>query len=172
MKSFILITLICFLAGCSATYQRIDITDQPKHKIPRNAKILISTPEDGQYANKNYPSSGHWTSKEISSAFKRHSNQVKVTINCDSVAQCLFEAEKAGYDYLVFPEILHWEDRATEWSGKPDRVEVKISTYKVQSKFEIHSTIIAGKGKWFILGGDHPQDLLSEPIDNYVSTLH
>lgn len=112
------------------------------------------------------------TSAEISSSFKRHSNQVKVTINCDSVAQCLLEAEKAGYDYLVVPEILHWEDRATEWSGKPDRVEIKISTYKVQSEVEIHSTIIAGRGKWVTLGGDHPQDLLSEPMDNYVSTLH
>jgi hypothetical protein len=172
MKPLILITLICFLTGCSATYQRIDVTDQPQEKIPRNSKILISTPDDGQYANKKYEGSGRMTSLEMSAAFKRYSNQVDVTTNCSTTAKCLLEAERSGYVYLIFPEILHWEDRATEWSGKPDRIEVKISTYKVQSKFEIHSTIIAGKGKWFILGGDHPQDLLSEPIANYISTLH
>ena len=29
----------------------------------------------------------------------------------------------ANEEYLLKPQILHWEDRATEWSGKPDRVK-------------------------------------------------
>ena len=172
MKSFILIALICFLAGCSATYQRIDITDQPNHKIPSNSKVLISTPEDGQYANKKYPGSGRMTSAEINSSFKRYSTQVEVTTDCTTVEECLLQAKKGGYKYLVFPEILHWEDRATEWSGKPDRIEIKVSTYEVQSEIVIYASILAGKGRWAIPGGDRPQDLLSEPILNYVSTLH
>jgi hypothetical protein len=32
--------------------------------------------------------------------------------------------------YLIEPKILHWEDRATEWSGKADRVKVSLPLYR------------------------------------------
>jgi hypothetical protein len=70
------------------------------------------------------------------------------------------------------PEILHWEDRATEWSGIPDRVEVKLLVLEAQGNKEIASIVISGKSKWATFGGDHPQDLLPEPIKQYVESLY
>jgi hypothetical protein len=32
--------------------------------------------------------------------------------------------------YLIEPKILHWEDRATEWSGKANRVKVSLPLYR------------------------------------------
>ncbi len=73
---------------------------------------------------------------------------------------------------MVTTEILHWEDRATEWSGRPDRVEVQISVYDTSTREEVASSSYSGKSKWATFGGDHPQDLLSEPTDNYVRSLY
>ena len=80
-------------------------------------------------------------------------------------------AKASGATYLVAPEILHWEDRATEWSGKPDRVDVDIRVIAPTSGAVIASSVISGKSKWATFGGDHPQDLLPEPVDEYVGTL-
>ena len=78
----------------------------------------------------------------------------------------------AQYRYYVAPEILHWEDRATEWSGRPDRIEVQISIYDVNMQTEIASSVITGKSAWATFGGDHPQDLLPEPTNAYVASLY
>lgn len=43
-----------------------------------------------------------------------------------SVAESSDELQVAavdgGFAYLVLPTLLHWEDRATEWSGKRDQI--------------------------------------------------
>ncbi|ELW8199044.1 DUF4823 domain-containing protein, partial [Yersinia enterocolitica] len=67
---------------------------------------------------------------------------------------------------------LHWEDRATEWSGKPDIIAIKITVYNAASDNIISSTIINGKSKWATFGGDHPQDLLAKPVSEYISSLY
>ena len=85
---------------------------------------------------------------------------------------CLKKDQSVSYDYYVIPEILYWEDRATEWSGIPDKIEVKVSVYDGQSAKELASTIILGKSKWATFGGDHPQDLLPDPLNKYVESLY
>ena len=70
------------------------------------------------------------------------------------------------------PEILHWEDRNTEWSGIKDKIEIKLVVYDAATGNELASTIIAGKIKWATFGGDHPQDLLPEPLKRYVESLY
>ena len=56
-------------------------------------------------------------------------------------------------EYLLKPQILHWEDRATEWSGKPDRVKVSLPLYK--SGRLIGSALVSAKSSWWTYGGDH-----------------
>ena len=51
------------------------------------------------------------------------------------------------YAYYAVPDILHWEDRATEWSGIPDKIELKISIYDVTLGSEIASAVVSGKSK-------------------------
>jgi hypothetical protein len=75
------------------------------------------------------------------------------------------------YAYYVESEILHWEDRATEWSGIPARIEIKISIYDSSSNAEITAVVVSGRSKWGIFGGDHPQDLLHERVNSYVQGL-
>jgi len=78
----------------------------------------------------------------------------------------------AAVDYFVVPEILHWEDRNTEWSGKKDVIEIKITVVDAASGSALASSVISGKSKWATFGGDHPQDLLPKPLQAYVDSLY
>ncbi len=77
----------------------------------------------------------------------------------------------SSFDHYIIPEILHWEDRATEWSGKPDKIEIKVTIHEGQDSKELTSAIISGKSKWATFGGYHPQDLLPEPLNKYIESL-
>jgi uncharacterized protein DUF4823 len=51
------------------------------------------------------------------------------------------------YAYYVETVIMHWEDRNTEWSGIPDRIEIKLIIYDVKTGVEIASSVMNGKSK-------------------------
>lgn len=87
------------------------------------------------------------------------------------MTSALDSAKSKKVDYLVYPEILHWEDRSTEWSGKSDLVTIKIQILDVKSGETISAATIDGKSGLWTFGGDHPQDLLPTPIQEYFSKL-
>ncbi len=168
-----LIPLVIFatmISGCAATYKQ-DTLAEPIAKLVRGKSVVISTPSNGFYERKEYADSGRMTALAARAAFARFSNSTSVVPDCKDL-MCLKKDSSATYDYYVIPEILHWEDRATEWSGIPDRIEVKISIYGGQDVKELASTIISGKSRWATFGGDHPQDLLPEPLNKYVESLY
>jgi len=173
MKHSVLVcSIILALTGCSAKYQRVDLGYSLNiARLERNKGVFVSVPNDGYYGTTRYHGSGQMTAHAIKTAFSYYTSNIKVSSNCLERDQCLTKALKDKYSYLVFSEILHWEERATEWSGKPDRIEIKLTVIDVDTKNEIHSVILKGKSKWATFGGDHPQDLLPDPINNYVSTL-
>jgi len=156
------------LAGCASTYTRETVVAS-QVKLAPSGSVLIAVPQDGSYGGQGYPASGAATADVVRAAFSRYSNNVKLEAGCSEIG-CL-TANSAPFDYYVVPLILHWEDRATEWSGKPDRVEVKITVYDRSGKV-LASQVISGKSKWATFGGDHPQDLLPESINPYVGSLY
>jgi hypothetical protein len=172
MRFLLIISSTIFLVSCTAHFQQIDLTDKPQSKLDSQGKVLVATSQDGRYDTINYSGSGQMTSQVIVTAFARHAKHISITTSCSSIDSCLNDAKNNGQSYLVYPEILHWEERATEWSGKPDRIEVKITLLSVDNGEIIHSAIISGRSKWATLKWDHPQDLLPSPINTYVSSLY
>jgi len=162
--------MITFLIwGCASTYEQTSLTE-PTQKLQSGRSILIATPSNGFYETKEYSGSGRATALAVRNAFARHSNNIVVSAECDNL-DCLRNSDSASFDYYVVPEILHWEDRNTEWSGKKDKLEVKVAVYDATENTALSTTIISGKSKWATFGGDHPQDLLPEPIGEYVDSL-
>jgi Domain of unknown function (DUF4823) len=170
MRIATLIVSALILSGCAATYKQNTLA-QPSAKLVRGNSVAIATPANGFYGKTEYQASGNMTSLAVRAAFARFSNTTTVLPQCKDLA-CLKGSNIPAHNYYVVPEILHWEDRATEWSGIPDRIEVKISIYDGQTSREVASTIISGKSKWATFGGDHPQDLLPEPLNAYVESLY
>jgi|GEM_PF-4275624 len=76
------------------------------------------------------------------------------------------------YAYCAAPDILHWEERATEWSELPDQIRVKVVICTVEDRSVISSVILQGQSKMVTFGGDYPQDLLPAPIARYLETVY
>lgn len=169
MRIIIILFFAVFISACSSTYEQ-NILTEPNTKLIKNKSIIISTPQNGFYEHTEYKGSGRATASAIRAAFLHYSNQVTVNHDCSDLI-CLRRTQISHFDYYVIPEILHWEDRATEWSGKPDRIKIKIALYEGENLTESASTVISGKSKWATFGGDHPEDLLEVPVNQYIQSL-
>lgn len=169
MHKWIMALLATALCGCVSTYTRTPVTVATV-KLQAGASIAVATPQNGTYGNKTYAESGASTANAVRAAFARYAAEITVVPECQ-VAECLREKVPSAL-YLAVPEILHWEDRNTEWSGKKDKLEIKLSIYKADPVEIVASTVLAGKSKWATFGGDHPQDLLPDPLNEYVGSLY
>ncbi|WP_370570049.1 DUF4823 domain-containing protein [Serratia sp. OS31] len=171
MKNLLLFSsAMLLLTGCSAKYNTNNVQENTELLI-KDVPIAIAKPADGFYETHTYAGSGNATATAIKAAFLRHSDNVSIFADCEN-ASCLREHHMVSRGYYVIPQILHWEDRATEWSGIPDKIEVKITIYNAESNARVASAIISGKSKWATFGGDHPQDLLPDPVNSYISSLY
>ena len=171
MRAISLVAVALLLSACAATYKQ-EVLLSPRAKLERGKSVLIATPKDGFYETKEYRGSGAKTAIVIQAAFARFSNNVAVSPTCRDLACLQGEGKQTAYAYYAVPEILHWEDRNTEWSGKPDRVEVKLVVYDGATQSEIGSAVISGTSKWATFGGDHPEDLLPEPFQQHINSLY
>lgn len=158
------------LSGCAATYEHRAVTETDAD-LDRGSPVLIAQPGNGRYGATEYEGSGKAAAAAVQASFEAHSNRVRVVPVCESFG-CLNARDDSGEAYLVVPQILHWEDRATEWSGKPDRIKVKVSVHETGQSDPIASRLMSGKSKWATFGGDKPQDLLHTPISNFVDSLY
>lgn len=171
MKSKLLCLVTAILAaGCASTYTYNEL--QPvTTRLDRTRGVLISTPQDGWYGTIQYRNSGKMTANAVRAAFSKYASRVDVVDSCHG-DDCLSGIDTERYGYYVKPEINHWEERATEWSGKPDRIEIQLVIFDAATKRELANSSYTGKSKWATFGGDHPQDLLTEPTNQYVSSLY
>jgi hypothetical protein len=172
IRTLVLVLLGMWLTGCTAAYnfKRAEgISQAPT--LRRDASVYVSLPKNGWYEDEEGVRSGAQTAQAIATAFSAHLVKVEQAEQVLSTEANLAAAGAGHFVYLVDPLIVHWEDRATEWSGKPDLITIQITIYDVPSKQVLDKVTINGQSKWGTLGGDHPQDLLAKPIDKYVAEL-
>jgi len=170
MRFFAPLGLVLVLAGCADSHKWTP-QQNGSVRITASDRILITTPFDGQYGVHVYTGSGRNTARIIYNAASTQSRKVRIGGVADNFEDAVSQAQRADQDVLIFPTILHWEDRATEWSMIPDKVEVKVDVVNVRTGDVISSGIIKGSSGLGTLGGDHPQDLLPEPVAEFMSSL-
>ena len=168
---FCLISVL-FIWGCARTAEQIKVGDSAaRPKLRSDGAAYILMPEDGKYGTHTYPGSGATTARAIRAAFEKHINRVQLSPEKENPELALIKARTQGFTYFVRPMILRWEQRSVQWAGNPDRVEIKVIVMDAATENVIASVVIKGKSGWPTLGGDHPEDLLPEPIDTYVASL-
>jgi hypothetical protein len=170
MKFILTIFIAIFLSGCMSDSKQF-ISTNNNNNIDRVERVYVSVPRDGVYGNINYGGSGKNVSRIITMAFSKYNGIVESASRYQSFKEAILYAKNNKYNYLVFPTILEWEDRATEWSGISDRVSIKIAVFNVKTEKRLSSAIVKGKSGWATFGGDHPQDLLPEPVEQYTDSL-
>jgi hypothetical protein len=163
---------VLLAAGCTDTYQLVRPAGWSTPKITAADSVYVAVPEDGSYNSRPYIGSGLTTSRIIGSAFARRAGSVTVGRAAESREAAIENALTMGVRYVVLPTILHWEDRATEWSGIPDQVAVRIDVLDVASRAILGTVTIEGTSGLATFGGDHPEELLPEPVEEFVASLY
>ena len=168
IKSILILFTSIALISCASTYEKNSEYSYGHHFTPQE-RFVIATPEDGYYGTDTYHNSGKMLRDVI------YQNLVSIVPEARKLDDIKlfseFELSDVDADYFIEPIILHWEDRNTEWSGKPDRVHILIQIYDIATGESVSKYDFSGKSKWATFGGDHPQDLLVEPIEEYVENL-
>ncbi len=158
--------------GCADSHQLVRNGMASNAKLKRSDSIYIAVSKDGLYGSRTYVGSGLNSSQIMLAAFAKRSQRVEVGSAHQELTEALKYAKLNNFSYLIYPTILHWEDRATEWSGIPDKVEIRVDVTASTRGNIIDSAIIKGKSGIATFGGDHPQDLLPKPVEEYVASLY
>jgi len=163
--------MAALLASCADSHQLMRVGGELQ-KLDPGGVVYVSVPADGHYGQTTYHGSGQNTAQIVVMAFSKYSARVENGHAQQDFNASLETARKVGAKYLVTPTILEWEDRATEWSGIPDKASIKLSIIDVETNATLDSVIIKGKSGIATFGGDHPQDLLPKPTNEYVASLY
>lgn len=171
-RGIALLIISAAIFGCADSHQLVRYGKSETHlRLAANDTIYIAVSRDGIYGTRTYKSSGLITSRILLSSFAKRARRVEMGQSYQSFDDAIKFARDSGFRYLVYPTILHWEDRATEWSALPDRVEVKVDIVESINAKLLDSLVVTGKSGLATFGGDHPQDLLPKPVDEFVSGL-
>jgi hypothetical protein len=157
MNSFRVLFAIVALMAASGCISSQKVTSSASPRIPGGASLSIAVPEDGSYDGEVYLGSSRAVAVGLKAALIRHFPRTEI-------------AENRGADYTIKPTILHWEDRATEWSGRPDRISISLQLYDRRG-VTLDATVVEAKSSYWTLGGDHPEKLLQGLFANYAKAL-
>jgi Domain of unknown function (DUF4823) len=169
------ISVLCVIAAsftlgaCSSKY-RTD-NHQLVQAVASDSSFYIMQPKDGIFGDIDYAGSGQMLLLEVHKQLVPYSNVVVDATEIQTRDEAFEEALSQNIDYLIDPQILHWEDRATEWSGRPDRITIHYQAFNVNTKTMLASSTLSASSKWASFGGDHPADLLPVPTTQFVSAL-
>ena len=170
-SSLIIIILSVLLYGCADTSKIQQDPVYANFSIEKESSVYISLPKDGRYGDKLYKGSGQTVTNIIRSSLLQFIMQADVASSFENYKNAISAAEEQGYDYLFFATILHWEDRATEWSGISDKADIKIVVIDINTLEVKSSATIMGSSGLATFGGDHPQDLLPTPVAEYINAF-
>lgn len=170
MKLATLLLLAAMMTGCVSKY-KTDAYEAPVQKLSTTAGAYVTMAKNGSYGSKQYPNSGYLLSSATMAAVSLHLARVEQATTMETIEEALSSAQRMGLTHVFQPIILHWEDRATEWSGKPDRITIKVVVWSVETGAHVSSTVLRASSKWGTFGGDHPQDLPSGAITPFVNKL-
>jgi len=160
------------LCGCQHSYREMPVANVPaRPKLKTDSTVFVAIPPDGRHHHQFVYESGQFTAVTIRDAFAKYVKRAYVGRRVQTFAEGLETARAAGCGYFICPTILRWEDRSTEYSGRRDLLEIKVEIVEAASGEILHATVLQGRSRLFTDGGDAPQDLLPEPIRNYVASL-
>lgn len=170
MKTTLLLLSIGIFTGCANSYEA-NAVKSPTAKISAESKFYITQPKDGVYGSTNYAGSGSMTSSAISTELSKKGSEVVVADSVETFDVAKEKASSVDADYLFYTKILHWEDRATEWSLLSDKITMSYVIYGASTGQKIASTTTSATSGIATLGGDHPQDLLPKTVQDFLNAV-
>jgi hypothetical protein len=141
-------------------------------RLDRQKAVYVTVPRDGSYEAKPYVGSGQIVAQAVAAAFARSASQVHVAEAQGTTEDALAAAKKLGAGYVVVPTIAHWEQRATEWSGRPSRMAIRVAILDAATGTQISATSIEGRSRIVSFTSTTPESLLRDPLAQYVAGIY
>jgi hypothetical protein len=155
-----LLLLVLLLIGCVHKYAVPGVV-QSEARISSGAIVYVALAADGRDdSQQTYEGSGRSTQEAIANALTARGMNAILGESAADVYESIAAARAAGAGFLVYPEIVHWSDRATEWSRIPDRLRLSLVVHDVVAGEVRNQQELEASSRWLTLGGDHPQELL------------
>lgn len=154
------------ILGCATS--RVDTHISQKSKIDKTKLIYVMQAKDGIYGGTVYHGSGLYVSKRILTTLRRTQPIAQLVEKTDEVEAVKIAKEK-GASYLMVPELIHWEDRATAWSGYRDKVEIGLRLLRLEPVEVISSRSYYGTNNSITFLNTKPEDLLNEDFDKFIN---
>ncbi len=168
--TFLLVFILLFLNACAYTQHSLSPINTQTASPSSSDAFCVMVATDGAYGGEIYAGSGRTVSNRILYVIRqRHPiTQLVETIDED---QAIHLCAAKGANYILSPLILHWEDRATNWSGMRDHIKIEIRLIKVAPKIFVRSAIFEARNSWFTFVNDDPSELIDESFDQVIANL-
>lgn len=160
---------ILLVGGCASEFS-VERSN-PAPQIDSNRTVYVAEPPDGKYADEIGEGSGGMTASAVTAWLSTRFSHVSRGPKTERPDEAKASASTAGAELLFYPEILLWEDRATEWNGHRDRTTLRVTISEVATGRQLDAAVIRGIGTWWTMGGNKPQDLLDRMMQAYGKTL-
>jgi len=118
------------------------------------------------------PGSGKKCAETLFEAFKPHANRLKLSDEVATLSIQVRNAGNEGFVYVLYPKMYKWEAEPTEWTGKPDILDIGLRLLQTPAGKVVSETRFDGKSKWATLGGDHVEHLLKPLADEWVRAMY
>ena len=171
LRPAIFLAALFAIVGCVGSQTTTSLVDNKTGVIGEETSFVVAVEADGTYINKPHPESGRMARDAMVAALSTYAGTVTEMRSYVPEDAAIMGANEQGADYLVYLKLHHWEERATEWSGLPDRIRVEIRLIDGQSGEVVEARMIEAESKFATLGGDHPEDLLIVPFDTFSRDL-
>lgn len=135
MKYAIAFAAICCLpmAGCSIPHSKSDGGPVGTYIVSPGDKVLVLNIADGQEQGQSpAPGSGQGMVDAIRRVLTAHAVPLSIT-ESGSLDAGFDEARRIGARYVLKTTITLWEDNATAWSGKGDKLNISCQLYSANS---------------------------------------
>ena len=169
---FSLAISLLFFSSCMTTNTITPNSNYSNIKIANSDIIFIAMPRDGGYGNDIVSGSGRTTLSKLQYVLEDYARKIYTGTMYEQLEDCKNTAIEKNAKYLFFPTIVNWEDRATAWSGLPDRVEIKMVIYDLEKDQIVYSTLLRSKGTSVTMKSTDPSELLLDLFGGFVKQIY
>jgi hypothetical protein len=165
MKRFAFTILAALLTGCAAHKGYLP---PAQANAPATDRLCVTTAVDGKYGDETYTGSGKELSGRVLTILRDSRLGGSILVSASDEAEGIRQCGDKGFDYMLEPRVLHWEDRATQWSGLRDRISVDLALSRVSPYEVVRRGTFSANNSWFTLVNNPPEDLLDEDFASFV----
>ena len=167
---FMLLTIL--VLGCSVPRSEPEGGTIIGQAVNPSGKVLILGVRDGQEQGQE-PANG--SGKGMAAALRKvlmaHSIPISTTESLNNT-QGFEEAEKLNFDYIMKCSITLWEDNATAWSGKGDKLKISIELFDVKSKQLVGEAGFYRVATGFTLAAGSPDRFMDECAEGALAKIY